>query len=168
MGGGGARGLGGPAGPNAEAGGTGAVCWPLKNGLVGGPFGVEGPMGGPGGPIPIGLLAGTGIVLLLPFVKGGLIVEGGGPFEDGSLAGGPMGGPMGGPPGVITGRVAGGPGMGPKIVGGPGLIWDPLGTPPIESDPVGGGGPIGPGLNPAGAPMGGPIGGPRGKDETGF
>ena len=97
--GGGAKGLGGPAGPgpNAEAGGTGAVCWPLKYGLVGGPLGADGPMGGPpgGGPTPMGLLAGTGIVLLLPLVKGGLIVDGGGPFEDGSLAGAPMGGPIG-------------------------------------------------------------------------
>ena len=72
---------------------------------------------------------------------------------------------MGGPLGVITGRVAGGPGIGPKFVGG--LIWDPLGT-PIE-----GGGPMGPGLIPLGTPMGGPptggpMGGPMGKDETGF
>ena len=96
--GGGAKGLGGPVGPgpNAEAGGTGAVCWPLKYGLVGCPLGADGPIGGPaGGPIPMGLLAGTDIVLLLPFVNGGLIVDGGGPFEDGSLAGAPMGGPMG-------------------------------------------------------------------------
>ena len=66
---------------------------------------------------------------------------------------------MGGPLGVITGRVARGPGIGPKFVGG--LIWDPLG------------GPMGPGLIPLGTPMGGPptggpMGGPMGKDETGF
>ena len=73
---------------------------------------------------------------------------------------------MGGPLGVITGRVAGGPGIGPKFVGG--LIWDPLGT-PIEGGPVGGGGPMGPGLIPLGTPMGGPpTDGPMGKDETGF
>ena len=69
---------------------------------------------------------------------------------------------MGGPLGVITGRVAGGPGIGPKFVGG--LIWDPLGTPIVR-----GCGPMGPGLIPLGAPMGGPpTGGPMGKDETGF